>query len=190
MQDPVKPNDLITLREHVSQYDLLRGQIGRILQVFTADEFEVEFLDARGNTKAKVRLKEEQVTVLRGEATLEEAGFWKLIEDAKAASNDDPDKQVELLIDNLVEMPVADIFAFDAWFDKFHDLAYRHDLWAAGYIINGGCSDDGFMDFRAWLIAQGKKVYYDALRDPETLVDVVHVDDIAELEPVMHFKGS
>lgn len=30
--------------------------------------------------------------------------------------------------------------------------AYRRDLWAAAYHANGGCSDDGFIDFRIWLI--------------------------------------
>lgn len=35
-----------------------------------------------------------------------------------------------------------------------------------------GCSDDGFIDFRAWLIAQGKEVYMNALRDPDTLADI------------------
>lgn len=35
-----------------------------------------------------------------------------------------------------------------------------------------GCSDDGFIDFRAWLIAQGKEVYLNALRDPDTLAEV------------------
>lgn len=39
----------------------------------------------------------------------------------------------------------------------------------AAYVINGGCSDDGFIDFRSWLIAQGKAVYDAALADPESL---------------------
>ena len=30
----------------------------------------------------------------------------------------------------------------------------------------------GIIDFRAWLIAQGKAVYLNALRDPDTLADV------------------
>jgi hypothetical protein len=30
------------------------------------------------------------------------------------------------------------------------DRSYRNDLWAAGYLINGGCSDDGFDYFRGW----------------------------------------
>ena len=48
-------------------------------------------------------------------------------------------------------------------------------MWAAGFIINSGCSDDGFTDFRGWLIAQGKAIYESALDDPETLVDVASV---------------
>jgi hypothetical protein len=34
----------------------------------------------------------------------------------------------------------------------------------------GGCSDDSFDYFRAWLIAQGKDVFESAIRDPETLI--------------------
>ena len=35
-----------------------------------------------------------------------------------------------------------------------------------------GCSDDGFSDFRMWLIAQGKEVYLNALKDPDALSGV------------------
>ncbi len=49
-------------------------------------------------------------------------------------------------------------------------LAYRWDLWAAAYIIEGGCSDDGFTDFRAGLIGLGRDVYYAAVADPGSLV--------------------
>lgn len=62
----------------------------------------------------------------------------------------------------------------------FHDilhgykhLAYKYGLWTAATMMCGdGCSDDGFMDFRAWLIAQGKEVYLAALADPDSLADV------------------
>ena len=37
--------------------------------------------------------------------------------------------------------------------------------------MRDGCSDDGFMDFRAWLVGQGKEVYLSALKDPDTLAD-------------------
>lgn len=39
---------------------------------------------------------------------------------------------------------------------------YRYDLWAAAYLIGGGCSDDSFTDFRAGLIGQGCDWYEQA----------------------------
>src|SRR5262245_21993141 len=32
--------------------------------------------------------------------------------------------------------------------------SYMTDLWGAAYLINGGCSDDGFDYFRGWLMSQ------------------------------------
>jgi hypothetical protein len=50
-----------------------------------------------------------------------------------------------------------------------HDALYRYDLWAAAYLIGGGCSDDGFIDFRAGLIAQGRDWYHKAAASPDSL---------------------
>jgi hypothetical protein len=36
-------------------------------------------------------------------------------------------------------------------------------------LINGGMSDDGFTDFRYWLISRGRDVYERALADPDSL---------------------
>lgn len=55
----------------------------------------------------------------------------------------------------------------------YEDLAYKYGLWDAAAIIKEyGCSDDGFIDFRAWLIAQGKEVYLAALADPDSLAEI------------------
>src|SRR5207244_5250545 len=70
-----------------------------------------------------------------------------------------------------------DIVEFDRLFREYWARAYTWDLWAAAYIIGGGCSDDGFMDFRGWLISKGEKVFENALKDPESLVHVVNEDD-------------
>jgi hypothetical protein len=97
--------------------------------------------------------------------------FWPLIE----ASNGDPmsmdeeDHQPAVLTEMLKALRPEEVCAFDATFRRLHHQAYRWDLWAAAYIIEGGCSDDGFTDFRSGLIGLGKKAYYDALADPNTL---------------------
>ena len=52
------------------------------------------------------------------------------------------------------------------------DLAYQYGLWTAASVIErGGCTDDGFMDFRQWLVGQGRGVYMAALKDPDSLAD-------------------
>src|SRR5207247_1890272 len=66
-----------------------------------------------------------------------------------------------------------------------HAHAYRWDLWAAAYWLGGGCSDDGFIDFRSCLISLGKTDYERILADPDNLVDVVDRPDA----PYMHSEG-
>ncbi len=82
--------------------------------------------------------------------------------------------------------------AFDDFIDQCRARAYRRDLWAAAYIINGGCSDDGFEYFRAWLIAQGQRIFEDAIRDPASLETAIPMDSgwDAELESLLYVAGN
>ncbi len=55
----------------------------------------------------------------------------------------------------------------------YMDLADKYGLWNAATLIHeDGCYSDGFEDFRAWLIFQGKETYLAALKDPDSLADV------------------
>jgi hypothetical protein len=63
--------------------------------------------------------------------------------------------------------------------------SYRWDLWGAAFVINGGCSDDGFDYFRGWLMFQGRDVWEAALRDPESLAEV-SFDGDAECEDALY----
>ncbi len=122
---------------------------------------------------------------------MDKAQFWRLIEDAKEKSGDDCEEQAELLKRALVKLPPEEIIAFDRILDAFLDEAYRWDLWGAGELINGFCSDDGFFYFRCWLVAQGKTVYENALANPDSLADVVEPDfDNAECEALLYVAGT
>lgn len=46
----------------------------------------------------------------------------------------------------------------------YEDLAYKYGLWSAVRLM-GHATDDGFTDFRAWLISQGKEAYFAALKE-------------------------
>ena len=99
--------------------------------------------------------------------------FWGLIREAKDACGQDMSAMVEYLKGRLVSMGAEQAQNFHDITQAYEDLAYKYGLWDAAEIISEyGCSDDGFIDFRAWLIAQGKEVYLAALADPDSLAEV------------------
>ena len=88
--------------------------------------------------------------------------FWDIIEMARASAGQDRPFH-EALTDHLATLTEQDILEYHERFEKVHDALYRYDLWAAASLIRGGCSDDGFIDFRAGLIAQGRDWYHKAV---------------------------
>ena len=94
--------------------------------------------------------------------------FWDIIETARASAG--PDRPFhESLTDHLATLTEDDILEYRERFEKMHDALYRYDLWAAAYLIRGGCSDDSFIDFRAGLIVQGRDWYEQAMTSPDSL---------------------
>ncbi|MCY1419755.1 hypothetical protein D3C76_598360 [compost metagenome] len=108
---------------------------------------------------------------------MDQVQFWRLIDEAcaRAAS---PYDVADQLVEMLALRDEREIMQWDQIFWEYQHLSYKNKLWAAAYVINGGCSDDGFDYFRGWLTAQGKRVFFDALTDPDSLVAVeVEADD-------------
>jgi hypothetical protein len=105
-----------------------------------------------------------------------EDAFWELVESARAAVDDSvtaADDVADELVRRLTALPLAGIVDFQRVFDRLQDAAYRWDLWAAAALVNGGCSDDGFMDFRGWLVAQGRSAWAAALESPDALAGLL-----------------
>ena len=98
--------------------------------------------------------------------------FWDLIAQSRHDTADDIEEQCDALTERLSGLTREELIAFDALYHDRLDQAYHWDLWAAAYILNDGCSDDGFEYFRDWLIAQGREAYENALRQPESLADI------------------
>ena len=57
------------------------------------------------------------------------------------------------------------------------------------YLIDGGCSDDAFMDFRASLIALGEVTWRAAVADADSLMDVPRVEREALFEEGFAYCG-
>lgn len=112
------------------------------------------------------------------------------MDETRLVAGRDTQKQAELIIKALKSMPVQAILDYDKILTRFIDCAYRSDLWDAAYIIGCGCGDDGFMDFRAWLVGQGREVYENALLEPETLVDIVEVNQKTQVQDLWGAAGT
>ena len=99
--------------------------------------------------------------------------FWDLIAEAKRECGQDMDASLQWLTERLTTLGPQQAQDFHDILHGYKHLSYKYGLWTAATLMCGnGCSDDGFMDFRAWLIAQGKEVYLAALADPDSLADV------------------
>jgi hypothetical protein len=110
--------------------------------------------------------------------------FWKIIDKTRRES-DGWEDMYEPLVNNLSNLEINEIMLWGNIFDEYQRLSYKNKLWAAAYVINGGCSDDGFDYFRAWLTAQGKRIYLKALKDPDSLANVDVVEEDVEFEDML-----
>ncbi|MEM7316607.1 MAG: DUF4240 domain-containing protein, partial [Planctomycetota bacterium] len=98
--------------------------------------------------------------------------FWQIIDSVNAQSGGDMDRKCELLKEELSSLGPDDLRDFVDHFDFADATAYSWSLWGAAYVMHGGCSDDSFSDFRATLISRGRKVFEQALSDPESLAEL------------------
>lgn len=108
--------------------------------------------------------------------------FWKIMLETNKDSDGEPQIQQKLIERKLTELSSDEIIEFDNLYRQLVNNAYDWKLWGAAYIINGGCSDDCFMDFRGWLIGQGEEIYSKALADPDSLSELDNLEEDMEWE--------
>ncbi len=111
---------------------------------------------------------------------MDEDRFWKIIKSSWDRARGDYDLQQGELSKELGKLTPDEIILFSNRFCYLREQANTWKLWGAIYLIHGGCSDDSFIDFRGWLIAQGKDFYYTTIKDPESLeeVDTTTIEDV------------
>ena len=98
--------------------------------------------------------------------------FWNLIAQAKEKCGEDMEALARWVEEQLLFMGAEQSLRFNDLMYAYVRHAERFGLWTAANILCGGLSDDSFMDFCAWLIAQGKETYAAVLADPDALADV------------------
>ncbi len=103
---------------------------------------------------------------------LDEDLYWKIISESLRHS-ENQDDQEHSLIAQIQHLSPTEMIGFRLRTDMLLHETYTSEMWCAAYIINGGCSDDGFEYFRNWVISRGKDVFYKAKDNPDSLVSQV-----------------
>jgi len=101
--------------------------------------------------------------------------LWTIIESARGSvdqlDDEDGEQVAEALTTRLAATSLETILEFEAQFSQARDALYRWDVWAAAYLIGGGCSDDMFSDFQAGVVALGREWWRRVLANPDELAD-------------------
>jgi len=93
---------------------------------------------------------------------LDEDLYWAII-DKSLKNTKNQEAQEQFLIKEIGKLTPKQMIGFRLRTDKLLYDTYNSEMWCAAYIMNGGCSDDGFEYFRNWVISRGKEIYYKAI---------------------------
>ncbi|MFD0964220.1 DUF4240 domain-containing protein [Pseudofulvibacter geojedonensis] len=100
---------------------------------------------------------------------LDETMFWNIV-DSSLKNTKNQDSQERFLVKEIEKLTPKQMIGFRLRTDNLLYNTYNSEMWCAGYIMNAGCSDDGFEYFRNWVISRGKNTYYKAKESPDTLI--------------------
>lgn len=171
-------------------YTVTYGKVDTVGAVKSKEFDSEEICEKEANKLIQSKLKKGYVVAdssrrVIKESDMTEALFWELLETAKK-KGEDLEEQHEWLGNHLSKRSVMDIVMFDYFFNQAYYKSYTSKLWAAAYIVMGGCSDDSFDYFRAWLLYLGKDSYEAILTNPEKLIP--HLKELEEEGDVPEFE--
>ena len=98
--------------------------------------------------------------------------FWQLIDESREACKENIKDMAKYLEGRLSSLSLDDAKSFCGIFDTYHRAAGLDGIASVGNLMNHEMlTDDGFTDFRNWLIAQGKEIYIETMKNPEILAE-------------------
>jgi hypothetical protein len=116
--------------------------------------------------------------------------FWRIVQRVHTAAGGVMERKCELLPEELRGLSIQEVRSFGEHFRNFWQRAYDWDLWAAAYIICGGCGDDSFMDFRSTLVSLGPKVYEKALANADSRAEFDYGKESPSYEGYQYVPGK
>jgi len=125
--------------------------------------------DTKNNIVNKNELKLPNQEIKKSGKMLDETLFWSIIDLSIQNSPSEYEQEI-YLVNQIEKLSTEEIIGFKLRTDKLLSETYTSEMWCAGYIMNGGCSDDGFEYFRNWIISRGKETFYSAKETPDNLI--------------------
>lgn len=109
--------------------------------------------------------------------------FWTIIESSRSQIdpnllNGNQDRQAQLLEKLLRTLNPRELEDYERLFNEFFFKSYTWEIWAAVYLIEGGCSDDGFDYFRSWLISLGEAAFEAVIRSADNLAHFAYLPEV------------
>lgn len=101
--------------------------------------------------------------------------FWKIVDNARHSTKRTSEIP-EWLLEHLSQYDDSEIAEFKVHLQKRLNQSYDAQLWLGAVVLLGGCGDDSFEYFRAWLISQGREAFESALADPDSMAAFEHFD--------------
>ena len=98
--------------------------------------------------------------------------FWQLIDESKEACKDNIKGMAKYLEERLSSLSLDEAKSFCGIYDTYHKAANKEGIISIAHLMNHEMlTDDGFTDFRNWLISQGKAIYIETMKNPEILAE-------------------
>ncbi|GAA3265378.1 DUF4240 domain-containing protein [Dactylosporangium vinaceum] len=109
--------------------------------------------------------------------------FWRLLEHS-AEESTHPQRRAEWLEYRLSKVALGHIMDFQIYLDTARGpIDTWNMLGGANLIMDGLCSGDSFWYFQPWLIGQGRRWWQHAAQNPDNLVDLPAVQNLAGRRP-------
>ncbi len=152
-----------TMLEVMADYRALLVRTGKTAAELARVDTDIASIEAEKRPKPRGKADNRPMT---------EDVFWELIDHGLREQS--LGERLDTLPDRLALFKPAAIRTFDLILRQMDNAAYRTDIWALAYLLQGGCSDDSFDAFRGWLILQGRKVFEAALAAPDDFDVTLH----------------
>ena len=132
--------------------------------------------------KQQISKSKTDTSLVKSAEMLSEDKYWLII-DNSIRNTHNQDDQENYLVRDIGKLTPIEMIGFRLRTDKLLYDSYNSEIWCAGYIMNGGCSDDMFEYFRCWIISRGKETYENTKINPDYLInEVIEGEEYYEFE--------